>query len=560
MALKPYRSNIAFDGYDKAGNRAHLRCVGLLDDEIERPFIGVVNTFNEMHPGHRQLNEVARFVKDGIIREGGIPFEFNTISICDGVTQGHEGMCSVLPSRDIITDSIELVADAQQLDGLVMIASCDKIIPAVLMAAGRLNLPTVIVTGGPMLTGRFKGENISIYEIREAAAKVQQNLMTEEDFHEMEENICPTNGACSMMGTANTMACLAEALGLTVPGCGTTPAVFSRKLREAKQSGIHIMELVKNGIKARDIVTEKSIRNAVVVDMAIGGSTNTTIHIPAIAKEFGFNVTAEDFEYISSRTPHIVNIKPSGEFPMEALDNAGGISAVMHELGSDYLDLDVLTISGKTIGEVCKNATNRDERVITPLSKPLHKQGSLAILKGNLAPIGSVVKQSAVVEQMLQHTGPAIVFESQEDAVAGMLSGKVKEGDVVVIRYEGPKGGPGMREMLAATTKLVGLGLGTSVALITDGRFSGGTRGPCIGHIVPEAAEGGLIAYIKDGDIIAIDIPNRSIELKVKDSVIEERKKTWKIKETIVKGVYLERYRNLVENVWEGATLKNKLN
>ena len=559
MATKPYRSNIVVDGYDRAGNRAHLRCVGLLDDEIERPFIGVCNTFNEMHPGHKQLNEVSRAVKDGIIREGGIPFEFNTISICDGVTQGHVGMCSVLPSRDVITDSIELVMNAQQLDGLVMIASCDKIVPAVLMAAGRLNLPTVIVTGGPMLAGKFQDQEISIYEIREMAAKVQKGLMSEEDFLEMEKSICPTYGACSMMGTANTMACLAEALGLTVSGCSTTPAVYNRKLREAKQSGIHIMELVKKGVKARDIVTEKSLHNALVVDMAIGGSTNTTIHMPAIAKEFGFSVKADDFDAISKKTPHIVNIKPSGKYPMEYFDLAGGLPAVMNELGEDYLDLEAMTISGQTLKEICQGREIKNPDVITPLSAPLHEQGSLAILKGNLAPIGSVVKQSAVVKEMLQHSGPAVIFESQEDAIEGMLSGKVTDGDVVVIRYEGPKGGPGMREMLAATTKLVGLGLGSSVALITDGRFSGGTRGPCIGHIAPEAAEGGLIALIEEGDIIEIDIPNRSIELRVDDEILGNRRKNWKRKEKKDVGTYLERYSNLVESVWDGAVLKNKL-
>ena len=557
MAVKPYRSNIVVDGYDRAGNRAHLRCVGLLDDEIEKPFIAIANSFNEMHPGHKQLLEVSRAVKEGIIKAGGVPFEFNTISICDGVTQGHIGMCSVLPSRDVITDSIELVAEAQQVDGIVFISSCDKIVPGMLMAAGRLNLPSVVVTGGPMLPGKFEGRDISIYEIREASAKVQKGLMTEEKFKEMEENICPSVGACSMMGTANTMACLAEALGLTVPGCSTTHAVYSRKLREAKQSGIYVVDLVKQGIKARDIVKENSIRNSIVVDMAIGGSTNTTIHMPAIAHEFGFKLTAEDFENISRKTPHIVNVKPSGKYPLFDFDLAGGIQAVIKELGSDYLDLNALAITGKTIGEECEKAEVRNNDVITPLKSPLHEQGSLAILKGNLAPLGAVIKQSAVAEKMKYHKGPAKVFNSQEDAIKGMISGDVIKGDVVVIRYEGPKGGPGMREMLAATTNLMGLGLGDSVALITDGRFSGGTRGPCVGHIAPEAAEGGLIGLIENGDQIIIDIPNRKIELDVDNKIIEERKKNWKSIPVKAKGTYLKRYSNLVDNVWNGAILKN---
>lgn len=559
MALKPYRSNDVVDGLEHAGNRAHLKCIGLIEDELERPFIGVVNTFNEMHPGHKHLNEIAQAAKDGIRREGGIPFEFNTISICDGVTQGHIGMCSVLPSRDVIVDSVELVAEAQRMDGLVMIASCDKIVPAMLMAAGRINIPTIIVTGGPMLPGKFQGRDLAIYEIREAGAQVKLGKMTEKEFKEMEDSICPTAGSCSMMGTANTMSCLAEAFGLTVPGCSTTHAVYSRKLREARMSGITIMDLVKKDIKPRDIVTQDVINNVIVVDMAIGGSTNSTLHLPAIADEFGFKIEADDFEKISRNTPHLVNVKPSGVYTLIDFDLAGGIPAVMKELGEEYLNLDVETVIGKTWREILVDHEIRDTKVITRLEAPLHEQGSLAILKGNLAPEGAVVKQSAVVEDMMVHTGPAKVFNSEEEAIAAMLDNQVDKGDVVVIRYEGPRGGPGMREMLTATTIMMGLELGETTALVTDGRFSGGTRGPCIGHVAPEAAAGGPIAFINDGDMITIDIPNRSIELNVGEEELESRKKNWEPIPVKTNSKYLRRYSNLVDSVWKGAVLKDGL-
>ncbi len=559
MALKPYRSNDVVDGLEHAGNRAHLKCIGLIEDELERPFIGVVNTFNEMHPGHKHLNEIAQAAKDGIRREGGIPFEFNTISICDGVTQGHIGMCSVLPSRDVIVDSVELVAEAQRMDGLVMIASCDKIVPAMLMAAGRINIPTIIVTGGPMLPGKFQGRDLAIYEIREAGAQVKLGKMTEKEFKEMEDSICPTAGSCSMMGTANTMSCLAEAFGLTVPGCSTTHAVYSRKLREARMSGITIMDLVKKDIKPRDIVTQDVINNVIVVDMAIGGSTNSTLHLPAIADEFGFKIEADDFEKISRNTPHLVNVKPSGVYTLIDFDLAGGIPAVMKELGEEYLNLDVETVIGKTWREILVDHEIRDTKVITRLEAPLHEQGSLAILKGNLAPEGAVVKQSAVVEDMMVHTGPAKVFNSEEEAIAAMLDNQVDKGDVVVIRYEGPRGGPGMREMLTATTIMMGLELGETTALVTDGRFSGGTRGPCIGHVAPEAAAGGPIAFINDGDMITIDIPNRSIELNVGEEELESRKKNWEPIPVKTNSKYLRRYSNLVDSVWKGAVLKDAL-
>lgn len=559
MTDKKLRSDIVVDGFEHAGNRAHLKCVGLLEDELHRPFIGVVNTFNEMHPGHKHLRTLADSVKDGVYREGGVPFEFNTISICDGVTQGHIGMCSVLPSRDIIVDSIELVVEAQQMDGMVLIASCDKIVPAMMMAAGRLNIPTVILTGGPMLPGKYNGKDLAIYEIREAGAKVEMGEMSEKEFKEMEDNICPTVGACSMMGTANTMACLAEALGLTVPGCSTTHAVYSRKLREAKMSGILVMDLVRKGIKPSDIVTKESMENMLVVDMAIGGSTNTTLHIPAIAHEFGYEIGPDDFERISRKTPHLANVKPSGKYSLIEFDMAGGIPSIIKELGEKHLNLDAKTVSGQTIGEFEPLVTTDLKDVIASLDDPVHEQGSLAILKGNIAPEGSVVKQSAVVPEMLVHKGPAKVYNSQEEAIEGMISKEVKEGDVVVIRYEGPKGGPGMREMLAATTTLVGLGLGETTALVTDGRFSGGSRGPCIGHVSPEAATGGLIALVEEGDIIEINIPERSVNLKVSHEELEERRKNWKPISKKAQGKYLERYSNLVGSVWDGAVLRNSL-
>lgn len=551
MNDKPYRSKVVVEGPEHAGNRAHLKCVGLLEDELERPFIGVVNTFNEMNPGHIHLKEIASAVKDGVRREGGIPFEFNTIAICDGITQGNVGMCSVLPSRDVIVDSIELVAEAQQLDGLVILATCDKIVPAAMMAVGRLDIPAVIVCGGPMLPGKFHGEDIAIHQIRELSA----GGISEKELKEMEECICPTAGGCSMLGTANTMSCLAEILGLTVVGNSTTHAVYSRKLREAKQSGITVVKMVKEGIKPHDIINKSSFQNMLTMNMAIGGSTNTTLHIPAIAAEFGYKITPEDFERTSINTPHLVNVKPSGKYSMLEFDEAGGIAAVIRELGETYLDMNSKTVNGISIGEYEVHCHSELTDVITKIENPLHKQGSIAILKGNLAPDGAVCKQSAVAENMKIHTGPARVFESQEDAIEAIKMGTIAHGDVVVIRYEGPKGGPGMREMHAAMTAMVGSGLAESCSLITDGRFSGATRGPCVGHISPEAEAGGPIALIQNGDMIHIDIENRIISINVNDDEMVERKKSWKPLSKKAAGKYLTRYRNLVGSVWEGARL-----
>lgn len=555
MNEKSYRSRDVVEGPEHAGNRAHLKCVGLIEDELERPFIGVVNTFNEMHPGHMHLQELSQAVKDGIRREGGIPFEFNTIAICDGITQGNIGMCSVLPSRDVIVDSIEVTAEAQRLDGIVIIATCDKIVPAAIMAVGRLNIPAVILCGGVMLSGRYKGRNLAIHQIREVSAQISTGGVSEEELKVMEEAICPTAGGCSMLGTANTMACLAEALGLTIPGSSTTPAVYSRKKREAKLSGITVVRLVKEDIKPRDIVTKASVENMLTINMAIGGSTNTTLHIPAIASEFGYKVTPRDFERVSRSTPHLANVKPSGKYAMQEFDEAGGVPAVIQELGEKHLDLKVMTVNGITLGQYPVNRQSIIDDIITTLDKPLHEEGSIAILQGNLAPEGAVCKQSAIVENMKVHTGPARVYESQEDAIDAMKKGEIQEGDVIVIRYEGPKGGPGMREMHAATTALVGMGLSTSTALITDGRFSGASRGPLIGHISPEAAAGGPIALIKNGDMIHIDIPKREISVALSSEELTERRKTWQPLPPKAVGKYLTRYSNLVGSVWDGAQL-----
>ena len=555
MNDKPYRSRVVVEGPEHAGNRAHLKCVGLLEDELDRPFIGVVNTFNEMNPGHIHLRSVAQAVKEGVIREGGIPFEFNTTAICDGITQGNVGMCSVLPSRDVIVDSIELTVEAQQLDGMVIIATCDKIVPAAMMAAGRLNIPCVIVPGGPMLPGKYRGQELAIHQIREASAQITAGGMSESELKEMEEAICPSAGGCSMLGTANTMSCLAEALGLTVPGAATTHAVYSRKLREAKLSGITVVKQVREGLRPRDIIKENNFKNMLRVNMAIGGSTNTCLHIPAIAAEFGYKITPEDFEQASRTTPHLVNVKPSGKYSMLQFDEAGGVPAVIQTLGEKFLDMTAMTVNGIPIGDYPVHNHSEYSDVITTPENPLHEQGSIAILKGNLAPEGAVCKQSAVCEQMRVHTGPARIFDSQEEAIEAMQHNQLKKGDVVVIRYEGPKGGPGMREMHAAMTTLVGLGLSDSTALITDGRFSGATRGPCVGHISPEAAVGGPIGLLKDGDMIHIDINSREISVDVSEEEFARRRAQWKPKPTQGHGKYLTRYSNLVGSVWEGAQL-----
>lgn len=552
------RSSTLVNGLDRAGMRAHLNAIGLISREFSQPFIGIVNSWNEMHPGHAHLQRLSQEVKNGVRMAGGVPFEFNTIAVCDGLAQGHVGMCFSLPSREIIADSIEVMVEAQRYDGLVFIGGCDKIVPGMLMALARLNLPAVFLPAGPMLPGRYQGRELAIYEVREAVGKVHKGEMTEEGLAELEEIICPSYGSCAMMGTANTMSCVAEGLGLALPGSSTTHAVFSRKLREAKQSGLEVVRLVQENIRPSEILTEKSFHNALRLSMALGGSSNLLLHIPAIAHEVGITLTADDIELISRSTPHLCDIKPSGRYVMKDLDEAGGVPAVMKELGNELLYLDAPTVNGRSWGEIVSTAANRNPQVIRTRDNAVHEHGSLAILKGNLAPEGAVVKQTAVAPSMRRHRGPARVFDSQEEAVEAILAGRISPGDVLVIRYEGPKGGPGMRELLAATSVLMGMGLGENTALITDGRFSGATRGPCVGHVAPEAAAGGLIAILQDGDMITIDIPGRELNVDLPMEVIKERFEKWSPKMPKVNSSYLSRYSRLVESVARGAVLKKE--
>jgi dihydroxy-acid dehydratase len=547
------RSDITKVGRERAPHRALLKATGLCDEEIRRPFIGVVNSFNDFIPGHIHLDKLGEAVKAGILSAGGVPFEFQTIGVCDGIAMGHKGMRYSLPSRELIEDSIEIMAEAHQLDGLVMIPSCDKIVPGHIMAAGRLDLPTIVVTGGPMMPGFACDKELDLINVFEGWQAGGDALDV------LEEMACPGAGSCAGLFTANTMACLTEAMGLSLPGCATTHAVDARKMRQAKLSGMKIMELVKRGITARQIVTQKSLDNAIRVDMAIGGSTNTVLHVMAIAAEYGLDLNLDRFDQLSRETPHLVNLRPGGPHHILDLDRAGGIPAIMNRLAS-LLSLDALTVTGKRLGEnldafrPINPLTNT--AVIATLEAPVHLQGGIAIMFGNLAPEGAVVKQTAVSASMLKHTGPAVVYDSEEESMAGIINGDVKAGDVVIIRYEGPKGGPGMRETLAPTSAIAGAGLSESVALITDGRFSGGTRGPCIGHVSPEAAAGGPIALVKDGDMISIDIPARKIDLLVDPGKMEMRRKSWTAPEPKIKSGILARYRNSVTSASKGSVLR----
>lgn len=552
---KTYRSGKVTNGAHKSGNRAHLRAMGLLDADIEKPFIGIANSYNAMLPGHMHLKELVESVKEGIWAAGGVPFEFNTIAICDGITQGHIGMSYVLPSRDVITDSIELITEAQQLDGLVFMSSCDKIEPAMLMAAARLNLPSIMVTGGPMLPGHFEGKDMAISDMREMAGRWQRGEVTDEQFYEMECSVCPGPGSCAMNGTANTMAIVAEVIGLALPGCATIHAVDAAKKRIAKESGMEVVRMVKENVRVKDFVTKNSLLNAIRVSAAIGGSTNAALHIPAIAYELGVEIELEDFDRISREVPHLVHVKPSGKVTFLDFDRAGGVPALIKEM-LPLLDAEEKNLRGMTLREIAAQFRNKNPEVIRSLDNAVYNNGSYGVLKGNICPEGAVVKISGVSEKMRVHTGPAIVFNYEEEATQAVYAGKVKPGDVVVIRYEGPKGGPGMREMLATTSALMGMGLGESTALITDGRFSGATRGPCIGHISPEAASGGIIAFIKDGDPIHLDIPNRKLELLVGEEELEERRKDWKPFDKGITSPALKRYAYLVSSVSKGAILK----
>jgi dihydroxy-acid dehydratase len=547
------RSDITKLGRERAPHRALFKATGLTDEEIARPFIGVVNSWNEFIPGHIHLDKLAQAVKAGIRSAGGVPFEFQTIGVCDGIAMGHRGMRYSLPSRELIEDSIEIMAEAHQLDGLVMIPSCDKIVPGHLMAAGRLNLPTIVLTGGPMMPGYACDKDLDLINVFEGWQAGGESLAV------LEEAACPGAGSCAGLFTANTMACLTEALGLSLPGCATAHAVDARKVRMAKRSGMKIMELVSRGITARQIVTPESLDNAIRVDMAIGGSTNTVLHMPAVAAEFGLDLDLRRFDQLSRDTPHLVNLRPGGPHHMLDLDRAGGIPAILDRL-KPKLNLDVMTVTGRTLGaelaEFKPVNPEANARVIATLESPVHPEGGIAILYGSLAPEGSVVKQTAVSKSMLKHTGPAVVYDSEEESMAGIVGGQVKAGDIVVIRYEGPKGGPGMRETLAPTSAIAGAGLSESVALITDGRFSGGTRGPCIGHVSPEAAVGGPIALVKPGDMISIDIPARKLDLIVSADEMERRRTEWKPPEPKVKTGVLARYRSSVTSASKGSVLR----
>ena len=543
-------------GIQQAPHRSLFNALGFTEEEMQKPMVGIVSSFNEIVPGHMNIDKIVEAVKLGVAEAGGVPVVFPAIAVCDGIAMGHVGMKYSLVTRDLIADSTECMAIAHQFDALVMVPNCDKNVPGLLMAAARLNLPTVFVSGGPMLAGHVKGRKRSLSSMFEAVGSYAAGTMTEDDVCEYENKVCPTCGSCSGMYTANSMNCLTEALGMGLRGNGTIPAVYSERIRLAKHAGMAVMDMYNKGIKARDIITKDAIMNALTVDMALGCSTNSMLHLPAIAHEIGFDFDISFANPISERTPNLCHLAPAGPTYMEDLNEAGGVWAVMKELADiGLLNTDCMTVTGKTVGENIKNAVNRDPEVIRPVDNPYSKTGGLAVLKGNLAPDGSVVKRSAVVDEMMVHEGPARVFDCEEDAIAAIKGGKIVEGDVVVIRYEGPKGGPGMREMLNPTSAIAGMGLGSSVALITDGRFSGASRGASIGHVSPEAAVGGPIALVEEGDIIKIDIPNMKLELDVSDEVLAERKAKWQPREPKVTTGYLKRYAALVTSGNRGAIL-----
>ena len=541
----------------QAPHRSLFNALGLTEEEMNRPLVGIVSSYNEIVPGHMNLDKIVQAVKMGVAMAGGTPIMFPAIAVCDGIAMGHTGMKYSLVTRDLIADSTEAMAMAHQFDALVMVPNCDKNVPGLLMAAARVNVPTVFVSGGPMLAGHVKGQKRSLSSMFEAVGSYAAGTMTEEDVKEFENKVCPTCGSCSGMYTANSMNCLTEVLGMGLQGNGTIPAVYSERIKLAKKAGMKVMEMLEKNIRPRDIMTEKAFMNALTVDMALGCSTNSMLHLPAIAHEAGVELNVDIANEVSARTPNLCHLAPAGPTYMEDLNEAGGVYAVMNELSKkNLLNLDCMTVTGKTVGENIKNCINKNPEVIRAIDNPYSQTGGIAILKGNLAPDSGVVKQSAVAPEMLVHEGPARVFDCEEDAIEAIKGGKIVEGDVVVIRYEGPKGGPGMREMLNPTSAIVGMGLGSSVALITDGRFSGASRGASIGHVSPEAAVGGPIALVEEGDIIKIDIPANSLNVDISDEEMAARRAKWQPRQPKVTTGYLARYAHLVTSGNRGAILE----
>ncbi len=553
------KSDAVKTGMQQAPHRSLFNALGMTREELSKPLVGIVSSYNEIVPGHMNLDKIVNAVKLGVAMAGGTPIVFPAIAVCDGIAMGHVGMKYSLVTRDLIADSTECMALAHQFDALVMVPNCDKNVPGLLMAAARINVPTVFVSGGPMLAGRVKGEKRSLSSMFEAVGSYAAGTMTEEDVKEFEEKACPTCGSCSGMYTANSMNCLTEVLGMGLRGNGTIPAVYSERIKLAKHAGMAVMEMYRKNIRPRDIMTEAAFRNALTMDMALGCSTNSMLHLPAIAHEAGVELNVDIANEISAKTPNLCHLAPAGPTYMEDLNEAGGIYAVMNEISKlGLLNLDCMTVTGKTVGENIEGCVNRNPEVIRPVENPYSKTGGIAILRGNLAPDSCVVKRSAVAPEMLKHQGPARVFDCEEDAIAAIKGGKIVAGDVVVIRYEGPKGGPGMREMLNPTSAIAGMGLGSTVALITDGRFSGASRGASIGHVSPEAAVGGPIALVEEGDTISIDIDNHQINVLVSDEELEARKAKWQPRTPQVTTGYLARYASLVTSADKGAILKSK--
>ena len=551
------RSDAVKKGMQTAPQRSLFNALGITEEELEKPLIGIVSSYNEIVPGHMNIDKIVDAVKMGVAMAGGTPIVFPAIAVCDGIAMGHTGMKYSLVTRDLICDSTECMALAHQFDALVMVPNCDKNVPGLLMAAARLNIPTIFVSGGPMLAGHVQGNKTSLSSMFEAVGAHAAGKMTEEQVNDYVCNACPTCGSCSGMYTANSMNCLTEAIGMGLQGNGTIPAVYSQRIKLAKHAGMKIMELLEKNIRPRDILTEQAFMNALTVDMALGCSTNTMLHLPAIAHEAGVELNLDIANHISAKTPNLCHLAPAGHTYMEELNEAGGVYAVMNELSKKgLLNTELITATGKTVGENIKDCVNRNPEVIRPIDNPYSETGGIAVLRGNIAPDSGVVKRSAVVPEMMVHEGPARVFECEEDAIAAIKGCKIVAGDVVVIRYEGPKGGPGMREMLNPTSAIAGMGLGSSVALITDGRFSGASRGASIGHISPEAAVGGPIALVEEGDIIAIDIPANAINVKVSDEVLAERRAKWQPREPKVKSGYLARYASMVTSADKGAILQ----